>query len=193
MDLNKLISRTKGMIINPVKEWDNIIAENNDKNTIIKEFALPLIILVAIATLIGGLSSPRLFAPSVSYSVANAIISLIVSLGAIYIASYVINELSVSFGAEKNLENAFKLVIYSSTPAYLASIVANLHWTLGFVNIFALYSIYLFWLGASQVIKISEEKKIGYVIVSFLILLISYLVLALVLGGVILSSIFTFR
>jgi len=193
MDTSKLLNRVKGIIINPVKEWDLIIADNSDKNTIIKEYALPLIILISISTLIGSFGSPKFLAPSISYSVISAFVTMIVSIGSIYLSAYIINEIAPNFGISKNIENSFKLVIYSSTPAYIASIVANLHWTLSFLNIFGIYSVYLFWLGASQVLKISEDKKIGFVILSFIVLLVIYLVLAVLIGGIVLSTVFTFK
>jgi len=191
MNTNKLISRAKGMIINPVKEWDLIIADNNDKNTIIKEFALPLIILISISTLIGSFGSPKFLAPSISYSVVSAFITMAVSIASIYLSAYIINEILPYFGISKNIENSFKLIIYSSTPAYIASIIANLHWTLSFLSILGVYSVYLFWLGASQVLYIKEEKKVGFVILSFIILLLVYLILAILIGGIILSTVFT--
>ncbi len=193
MNINILINRVKGIIINPIKEWEIIRTENTDKNTIIKEFALPLIILISISTLIGSFGSPKFLNPSISYSVVSAFITLTVSIASIYISSYIINEIAPNFGIAKNIENSFKLVIYSTTPAYLASIIANFHWTLGFLNILGVYSVYLFWLGASQILNIQEDKKVGFVLLSFLILLIVYLVLAILIGGIILSTAFTFK
>ncbi len=193
MDVNKIINRAKGLIINPAKEWDIINNENIDKTKIIKEYALPLIILASISTLIGSFGSPKFLSPSISYSVISAFVTLAVSVVSIYISSYIINEIAPNFGLQKDLNKSFKLVIYSSTPAYLASIIANLHWTLGFLNILGVYSVYLFWLGSSQILNIQEDKKVGFVILSFVVLLVVYLVLAVLLGGIILSTAFTFK
>ena len=193
MNINILINRVKGIIVNPTKEWEIIRTENIDKNKIIKEYALPLIILITISTLIGSLGSPKFLAPSFSYSVVSAFITFTVSIISIYISSYIINEIGASFGVTKNIENSFKLIIYSSTPAYIASIIANFHWTLSFINILGVYSVYLFWLGSSQILNIHEDKKVGFVILSFLILLIVYLILAVLIGGIILSTAFTFK
>ena len=193
MDINILTNRVKSIIVNPVKEWEIIRIENTNKNKIVKEYALPLIILISISTLIGSFGSPKFLAPSISYSIVSAFITLSVSIISIYISSYIINEIAPNFGASKNIENSFKLVVYSSTPAYLASIIANLHWTLGFLNILGVYSVYLFWLGSSQILNIGEDKKVGFVILSFVILLIVYLVLAVLIGGIILSTAFTLK
>jgi hypothetical protein len=193
MDLNLLISRVKNIIISPKTEWDAINNEKIENNSMVINYILPFVLLIAITTLIGGFLSPRIFGFSISYSLIHAVISLIVGIGSVYLSAYIINELATSFGTEKNLNNAFKLVVYSSTPALLASIVANLHWSLGFLNLFGLYSIYLFWLGIEQVMKTPEDKKIGYVIISFLILFGIYLVLGFIFAGLILSSLFTFN
>lgn len=193
MNTNKLINRIKGIITNPINEWDIIVSENSNKQLIIKEYALPLIILISISTLIGSFGSPKFLAPSISYSVISAFIAMSVTIGAIYLSAYTLNEVLPHFGISKNLENSFKIIIYSSTPAYVASIIANLHWKLGFLNIFGLYAIYLFWLGSEKLLKINKEKRIGFVIISFLIILLTYIVLEIIIGGVILSTLFTYR
>lgn len=193
MDFNKLIERAKGIIISPATEWEKINTETDDNNSIVINFAVPLITLAAITTLIGSMFFNKQFSPSISYSIVSAIITFGISIGSIYLSALIINEIAPSFGTTKNLNNMFKLVVYSSTPAYLAAIIANLHVSLGLIGLFGLYSVYLFWLGVSQIIKVPEEKKVGFVIVSFLALLGVYLILALLVGSVILGTLSTFK
>jgi len=123
------------------------------------------------------------------YTLTSTVFAIIIPLASIYVSSFIIDALAPSFGTEKNISATFRLVIYSSTPVYVASIVANIHWTLGIVGLFGLYSIYLYWLGVSQVMKTPEDKKTSYVIVSFLVLFGVYFILGLIVSSIILGSV----
>ncbi len=190
MDINKLINRAKNLIVSPAAEWEIISSENENQNNIIKDYAAPLIILAALTGIIGNFLAPRFFTPGMGYVITTAIFAIIIPLASIFISSYIIDALAPSFGTEKNIKGAFTLVIYASTPAYIASIVGNLHWTLSILSLFGLYSIYLFWVGISPIMKTPEDKKTGYVVVSFIILIAVYLLLGLIISSVLLGSIF---
>ena len=190
MDFNKIVNRAKGIIVSPASEWEIIVSENEDKTSIVSNYALPLIVIAALTSIIGGLLAPRFISASMSYTLTTAVFAIIIPIASIYISSFVIDALAPSFGTEKNINAAFRLVIYSSTPVYVASIVANIHWTLGIVGLFGLYSIYLYWLGISQVMKTPEDKKVSYVVVSFLVLFGVYFLLGLIVSSVIIGSVF---
>ena len=190
MDINKIINRAKNLIVSPASEWEIIISENENKNSIISNYAVPLILVGAISTLIGSFLAPRFISPSMGYAFTNAIFAFIIPIASIFISSYVIDALAPSFGTSKNLDGAFKLVIYSSTPAYLAAMISNLHWTLGIVGLFGLFSVYLFWLGIGPTMKTPEDKKVSYMVVSFVVLIAVYIILGLIVSSVILGSIF---
>jgi hypothetical protein len=188
MDFNAIFTRIKNIIVKPADEWEVIKGEPSDKNTILKNYALPLIILVAIAEFLGGLIFTR-YGLSIGYVVAQAIVSFIVVFLGIYISAIVINELASSFGSKKDTNAAFKLVIYSFTPVFIAQTVANLIPPLSFVVIFGLYSIYLIWLGLGSLMETPEDKKVIYVVVSAIIIFAVYVLLMFILGAI-LTTIF---
>jgi len=188
MDFNAIFTRAKNILIQPATEWEVVKGETSDKNTVLKDYALPLIILVAIASFLGGLIFTR-FGLSIGYVVTRAVIAFIVAFLGIYISAIVINELASSFGSKKDINAAFKLVIYSFTPVFIAQIVANLIPPLFFVSIFGLYMIYLLWMGLGSLMETPEDKKVGYVVVSALLIFVIYALLTFFLG-LILTTIF---
>lgn len=190
MEITKIIERAKNLIISSDSEWDIIISENENKNSILKNYAIPLILVGALAAFIGHLIGPRFISPSISYSITSAIMAFIIPIISIFISAYIVDALATSFGSKKNIEGAFSLIIYSSTPAFIAAIVANLHWTLSFVNIFSLFSIYLFWKGIDKIMGTPEDKKLAYVIVSYLVIIGVYMILGLIVSSIFISSIF---
>ena len=187
MDFNAIFTRAKNILIQPATEWEVVKGETSDKNAVLKDYALPLIILVTIASFLGGLIFTRF--GLIGYVVTKAVIAFIVAFLGIYISAIVINELASSFGSKKDTNAAFKLVIYSFTPVFIAQIVANLIPPLFFVAIFGLYMIYLLWMGLGSLMETPEDKKVGYVVVSALLIFVIYALLTFFLG-LILTTIF---
>lgn len=167
MDFQYIIDRSKGIILEPKKEWEQIKGEQRSEWDLILFYALPLVALSVITGLIG------------TWSVRWAIYQLIMPIVSIVIASYVVNELAEKFNSAKNLNNAFKLVVYASTPSLLAAIIANLSLLLSWVGLFGLYSIYLFWIGISEMMETPDDKRLTYVLISALVLIVIQFLLSL--------------
>ena len=53
MDFHAIFNRAKNIIVNPLKEWHLIKDETSEKNELIRNYAIPLISLCAIASIIG--------------------------------------------------------------------------------------------------------------------------------------------
>ncbi len=181
MNINAIIKRTINIIVKPAEEWKVIEQENTNKTAALTGYALPYIIVVAIASFIGSL----LFHPfyfSITYSAISTIFAFAIPFVGILISAIIINALAPSFGSIKNIDNAFKLVIYSYTASFIASIVTGLLPILFFVGIAGLYSFYILFLGFTPMMKTPDDKKVGYFIVSILIMLGVYAALAFTLS-----------
>jgi hypothetical protein len=184
MDLNAIIKRTTNILIRPAEEWVVIEKENTSKGNVLSGYALPYIIAIALASAIGSMVfSLGLY--SVPYVIASTLASVIVPVAGIYISSYIINALAPAFGSKPNLDNAFKLVVYSYTASFIVSIVTGLVPLLVFLSIAGLYSMYILWTGFGPMMKTPDEKKAGYAIVSILIILGIYSILAIVFAFIV--------
>jgi hypothetical protein len=71
-----------------------------------------------------------------------------------------------TFGAEKNAEAARRLVVYSMTPLLLVSIITGLFPFLYVLDILGVYSFYLFWLGAKELLSFPENKEHSYILIT---------------------------
>ena len=187
MNEQAVINRVKNILLKPVSEWQVVKTETTTQREIILNYAVPLLVLGAIAAIIGNLLL------SSRYGVGNALIyslliTIVYPLVVMYLTAWVINELAPSFNSKKDFTAAFKLVVYSYTAVMVAAIIANLHWTIGWVGIFGLYSIYLFWTGVTPMMETPEDKKLGYVLVSALVLIGITLVLTLLLTPLFLAT-----
>lgn len=186
MDFQRIFNRSKNLIIDPNKEWEVIQNEFKTKDELIRGYLIPYILAIAIASVIGNLLfDPKLAFISVGYLVATALISVVISFVSVYLSVLVFNELAKYYSESFSKEKIYTLVIYSFTAFFLATIISNLFPVSGvkvLLNLFGLYSFYLLWTGAEKLIGITEDKKVAYVLIGAIIVVVLYLLLSLVFG-----------
>lgn len=190
MDFNQIISRAKNIILSPATEWEAIKAEAKPSNEILINYVVPLVVLVGLCNIVGSLLFHMSYF-SFTFSLLTAIIAIIVPLATLYISAWIINELAGSFGSQKNFDAAFRLMAYASTASYLASAAAALLPIVGIRTILmlcGLYSLYLLYTGFTPMMATPEDKKIGYCIVSILVIIVAMVILTMVLGLILLGS-----
>jgi len=184
MNFNFVFNRLKNLILNPKSEWTTIELEAQTKEELIKQYALPLMLMVALCSIIGD----SIFQSRLTFSIAAVIFKAFFVFGimyaGMYISAIIITELTTSFSSKKDLDSCYRLVIYSLSAYFAASAITNLLPFLRELNILGLYSIYLFWLGTTPVLKTPEDDKVGFVVVSNLIILGVLAILTLILGAI---------
>lgn len=185
MDLNHIINRSKGIIINPEAEWQTISGETSSSKDVFTNFVLPYLLLGFVSSAIGGflLGQLMLFA-----SIAMAFVSLVVYVVVLFITPIIIEALGKSFNTEVNRDKAFKLVAYSFTPSYIINIIVGLLPILGILGILGLYGIYIMWVGFGSLLNTPEDKKVGFFIVTLLILIGEMTILSLILVAIVMFA-----
>jgi hypothetical protein len=118
------------------------------------------------------------------YGLAIAVFTFVMAIVGCFIISLIINALAPTFGGEKNSSQAFKVAVYSYTPAWVAGVL-NLVPLLGILAIFAaLYGLYLLYLGLPRLMKCPPDKAVGYTAVVVVCAIVVTMVIGAV-GGVI--------
>ncbi len=84
----------------------------------------------------------------------------------IYAVAYLTDALAPTFGGEKHLPSALKLIAYSYTPLWVASIFSFVP-LIGFLIVLAglVYTIYVLYLGVPVMMRAPQDKTVGYTIV----------------------------
>jgi len=193
-----IVARVKNICLTPSSEWSVIAGETTPAGGLIAGYVLPLSAIGAIAGFIGG-SLIGYTLPFVgSYRVpvfagsAAAILTVVMSVVAVFIISLIINALAPTFGAEKNSAQALKVAVYSYTPAWIAG-VCRIFPLLGILVLLAsLYGLYLLYLGLPRLMKCPEEKAVGYtavvVIAAIVVVFVTTAVAGVFVGAGMLTS-----
>ena len=181
-----LVERVKRLLLAPKEEWLIIDAEAVDTTALYKSYIVPLAAIGPICGLIGmsmvGISLPMMgtFRLPFATALAQAVVNFGLMLGGVYVVALIIDALAPTFGAQRNISQAFKLVAYASTASWLGGVFALIP-ALGMLSLLAaLYSLYLFYLGLPILMRVPPERAIGYIAV----VVISTIALFIVIGGV---------
>ncbi len=189
MDFAKLIERAKGICLSPKTEWEKIAAETTDVKSLYLNYAMILAAIPAICGFIGmtliGISVPIVgnIRTPIGAGIAQLIVGYVLGLAVIYLVSLIVNALAPTFDGQKNAEQALKLVVYSSTPVWLAGVLSLVP-MLGVLGILAgLYGLYLLYIGLPVLMKNPSEKSIGYTALIVVCYIVAAIIVSVVIGA----------
>ena len=174
-------------MVTPVTEWTVIEREDTPPAGVLVGYVLPLALLGAVATIIGerlALASLEYqIGVSVTSTVVRALGGVVLTLAGCAIRAFLLDALAPSFGGTKDLPEAFKLAGYAFTPALVAQLARVIPFAgalLGIVGI--IYSIYLFYLGITPLMKCPRERAAPYTAVVIGIAILAMWIMAMMLA-----------
>ncbi len=182
-----LVNRVQKILLSPQSEWDVIDKEPADVQGILTTYVAPLVILPAIIALIlsflliGGLIG-------ITGLLVMTLVGIALSIALVYVMALIVDALAPSFGGQKNFGQAFKLVAYSGTAMWVASLFAVLP-VIGFIIAWAgiIYSAILLFLGLPKLMKPPADKSIVYAIVVIVIMAVLVVVIGMIQTRVMMS------
>ncbi len=179
-----LIDRAKNILMSPKTEWLVVDTETATPGSLLTSYVVPMALIGAIAAFIGygfiGLNIFGVKIAGINWGIAQGVTILVSAIVSYFISTYVIDALAPSFGSEKNINKSAQLVAYASTAAWVAGIFQILP-SLGILAILGLYSVYLFYVGLPIMKKTPDDKKIVYMIVSALVIIVVGFVINMIL------------
>jgi len=179
-----LVARAKAIILKPKEEWPVIAAEPDDTSGLFTRYAVPLAAIGPVANFLHG----QLFGygmmgitwrPSLLGGLASMVTTYAISLIGLFVLALIVENLAPRFDGEASRPRALKLAVYGATASFLAGIF-NLLPGLGMLSLLGLYSFYLFYTGASPLMKVPEAKALSFTAVT----VVCAIVLSLVVGAV---------
>jgi len=187
-------TRVRNILLTPNTEWPAIAEEPTDKASVVTGYVIPLAAIGAIAGFIGGsligTSLPFLgrYRVPITTGLVGAVFTFVFAIIGVFILAFIINALAPTFGAQKDSNRAFKVAVYSYTPAWIAGALQILP-ALGVLGIIAaLYGLYLLYLGLPALMKAPQEKAIGYTAVVVVCAIVLSIVVTSI-GGLIVAPV----
>lgn len=188
-----LVNRVKSILTEPKKEWEVIEQENTPIMQLISGYLIILALISTVASFIGygliGVDVPYFgHIGSFSWGIRQAIIQLITIIGGALLSAFIIDTLAPNFGAVKNLNKAFQLVVYSYTPTMIAGI-SLVYPSLGIlVTLAGIYGLYILYLGIGPMMKTPQEKVTGYFVVSLIVTILVMIVLSAIMSALLIGG-----
>lgn len=182
-----LVARVKGILLQPKSEWLKIDGEFATTKSLFTRYAMILAAIGPVCSLLGGQLMPIM---GVKLSIVGAIVVALVSYGmsllGVFLLGLIINALAPNFGGTANRVQAMKLAVYSWTAAWLAGVFGLIP-MLGILAILGLYSFYLLFVGLPILMKVPEDKKVGYFIVTVIAGVVMYFIISAIVGAISMS------
>ena len=182
--MEQLFERVKAILLRPQTEWQEIARERGEPALLFTHYVAILALIPALAGFIGSSLIGR-YSPIFS-GLVSAVVGYLMTFVVVFIVALIVDALAPTFGAQKNFPNAFKLVVYSYTPAWLAGIFLLVP-GLSFLTILGLYGLYLLWLGLPPLMQAPRDKALAYavavVVCAVIIQIVIAGILALIFAG----------
>jgi len=155
------------------------MAEENERGSLIS-YAIMLIVISNAAKLIGSLfisTGLAFIGFSSTYWIATHALTIVFEIIALFITPMILSKVAPSFGGQSNDLNALKLYVFCMTPAWIGGILGIIPF-LGWLGALAggIFAIYLFWQHSADAMGVPEEKKVGYVVVAAVCIVVLYLI-----------------
>ena len=185
-----LINRIKALVTKPADTWPGIAAEPTSPAELITKVAVPLAAIGPVAWFIHG----QLFGygalgfsykPGLMAGLTNAVVSYVVGLIGVIVLALVADWLAPKFGGTSDRTSAFKLIVWGATASWIAASLQLLPGLGAIAVILGLYSLYLYYTGASPVMKVPQDKAAGYTAVTILAAIVVYLLVGLITAPVV--------
>ena len=184
-----LIARARNILLQPRSEWLQVAAETGSAAGLYKGYVAILAAIPALCGWLGivlvGVDLP--FAGHVRVPAGAALVSALtrylLTLVGVYVLALIIEWLAPTFAGNRDRMQALKLSVYAATPGWLAGVLALVP-MLGILRLLAgLYAIYLLYLGVPPLMKVPQDRALGYTAVVLVAAVVIFFAIGLVAGA----------
>lgn len=183
--METLASRARSVLFEPRATFKEVDTEFTKPGAIWGKYILPLAAIGPIAGAVGRLVFGKRIAlttltgdVTISEAVTWGVISFVLSLVAVFILSKLISLLAPGFGGQKNDVQALKVAAYASTPMWLAG-AFSIYARLVMVGVIvSAYSLYLLYVGLPILMKVPQDRSMGYTAVVIIAAVVIFLLVS---------------
>ncbi len=169
------LQRIVDIVIRPRREWDRIAAETPSIDELTVRFIVPLSLLAPIATGIGMRYFDVAWDGDQGYRVPPAEIfaasatTLFASIFSVFALAGIFVLLGRMYGSKRDFRVALQVATYGTVPLFLAGASLVLPVMAIVVVVGFVHSLYLYWLGAKQVLGVKRGDQAEFVGIAMLL------------------------
>jgi Yip1 domain len=181
----QIFTRAKNMLLSPATEWRAVAAEKETPQSLLGKYVFPMALIPAIALYFGygwGFGIPG--TGTMTWGLIMGLNSLISSILSYFICTYVVDALAPNFSSPKDIGRSAQLVAYANTAVWVAGIF-SIFPSLSILGILGLYSIYLFYLGIPVMKHTPEDKRVTYMVVCAIVIILIGIVIRTIITRII--------
>jgi hypothetical protein len=177
-----LVDRVKAILLKPNDEWSKIDVEPATIGDLYRGYVIPLAAIAPVCGLIGALVFGYSFfgityRPSIGSAISTAVIQYVVALAMVYVIAVIIDVLAPNFSGTSNRVQAFKVAAYSATAGWVAGVLGLIPSLAALAILGSLYGLYLLYLGLPKLMKVPQDKAVGYIVVVIIVAIVVGVVL----------------
>ncbi len=177
-----LVDRAKNMVLAPAAEWPVVAGESASIGSLYTGYVIPLALIGPVCSFVSSLVI--LHHPIIA--ILSGALSFVFELIAIFVVALIADALVTSFGGAKNGTQSLKWVAYASTPRLLAGVALLIPILGPFIVLLAsLYGLYVLYLGALPVMRVPQDKAVGYTAVVVVCYIVLVVILTIIIGTII--------
>lgn len=164
------VDRVYEILREPTDTWLEIKEEPSTTRQLYLRYAIPLAAIPPAARIVGmtvtgisflGVRYHSPFLSALGYGFASYALSLL----AIYITAFLTDKLAPRFGGQQNRDQAFRLIIYSSIPYWIGSLLLVIPSLAPIVTVISLYGYYLLFKGL-PILMVTPRKNLPFYFLS---------------------------
>lgn len=170
------LGRIVRIVLRPRKEWDLIASEDPPIDVLLRRYILPLALLAPIATSVGMRVFDAAWDGDQGYRVpaqeifAAAATTLFASILSVFALAGIFVLLAPFYGSTRDYRVALKVATFGAVPVLLAGATLLLP-VMAIIGVVAfVHSLFLWWLGAKQVLKVGRNEQAEFVGIAMLLL-----------------------
>lgn len=164
---SNIIAQVKELLFTPKEFWQAQKDKEESGAKLWLTYMLPILLAVAVAVFIGEFFRRTDF--FIEYPLLKALREVVLFILMYFLGVFFTTELMKTFGGEKNVVIARKLVVYSITPILLVSLLTGMFPFLYVLDILGVYSFYLFWVGARELLTFPDNKENSYILIAIVV------------------------
>ena len=183
------LRRIFGVVFRPKAEWGRIAHEDTAFGVLLRRYILPLSLLAPAATVIGMTFFDATWDARHGYRVpareilAAGTVTLFASILSVFALAGIFVLIAPMYGSSRNYRDALKVATFGAVPVMLAGATLLLP-VMAIVGVVALvHSLFLFWLGASEVLHVRRGEQAEFVGISMLLLSVASGIAGAAAGG----------